>query len=42
MIGHDGVEHAHAAFVEDAHDGFFAFQLSGERCAELLRIGRQF
>jgi len=26
VIGNDGVEHAHATFVEDAHDGFVSFE----------------
>ena len=38
VVGHDGVEHAHAAFVEHAHDGFFAEQLFGEPLAQ--RSGR--
>ncbi len=30
FVGDDGVEHAHAAFVEDAHDGFFAAEVGGD------------
>ena len=30
VVGNDGVEHAHATFVEHAHDGLFALQLFGQ------------
>ena len=35
VVGDDGVEHAHAAFVEHAHDRLLAAQLLGQRLAEL-------
>ena len=38
VVGDDGVEHAHAAFVKDAHNGFFALELFGE-CLSELRFG---
>ena len=41
MIGHNGVEHAHAAFVENAHDGFFALEAAGEGHANLFGFLRQ-
>ena len=36
VVGHDRVEHSHAAFVEHAHDGLLANQLLGELPAKLL------
>ena len=35
VIGYDGVEHAHAALVENAEDRFFAAELRGKFLAEL-------
>ncbi|MFM1942848.1 MAG: hypothetical protein RI897_1830 [Verrucomicrobiota bacterium] len=34
FVGDDGIEHAHAAFVKDAEDGFFLLELAGESFAE--------
>ncbi len=34
FVGDDGVEHSHAAFVEDAEDGFVFFEVAGEFLAE--------
>ena len=39
-VGDDGVEHSHAALVEDAHDGLVAAELFGELRTELLRFAR--
>ena len=37
----DGVEHAHAAFIEDAHDRLAMLQIFGERGAEFRAFGGQ-
>ena len=39
VVGDDRVEHAHAAFVEDAHDRLVALQRRGELLAELDVVG---
>ena len=46
MAGDDGVEHTHAAFIEDSHDGFIPAQLIGEPVSDGIelvgnRLGRQ-
>ena len=40
FIGDDGVVHAHAAFVEDAHDGLVAPQFGGQARAGFLGARR--
>ena len=42
MIGDDGVEHAHAALVEHAHDGLVLLQVLRQAFAKLLGLGRHF
>ncbi len=39
LVGDDRVIHAHAAFVENAHDGLLHAQLVGELLGEGLRLG---
>ena len=34
LIGDDGIVHAHAAFIKDAHDGLTATEVLGETAAE--------
>jgi len=41
VVGHDGVEHAHAALVEDAEDGFARAEPAGEVAPETLVAGWQ-
>ena len=41
FVGDDGVEHAHAAFVEHAHDGLLLAEPAGGAPAELLVGQRQ-
>ncbi len=42
MIGNDGIEHAHTAFVENTHDRFVGLQLFGERLTELTFLATHF
>ena len=42
LVGDDGIEHAHATLVEDAHDGFFVLQLLGQRVGQLLFLAAHF
>ena len=42
IVGDDGVEHAHAAFIKHAHDGLVALQLGGQCLAELARVAGDF
>ena len=41
LVVDDGVVHAHAAFVEDAHDGLAMPEIGGELGAELCAVGGQ-
>ncbi len=41
LVGDDGVIHAHAALVEDAHDGLFGDQLARQLPAEIFSAGGQ-
>jgi hypothetical protein len=36
LVGDDGVEHPHAAFIEHPHDGLAAPQIGGQRAADLF------
>ena len=42
LVGNDGIEHAHAAFIEHAKNGFVPAKSAGELTTGLLVIGRQF
>src|SRR5688572_8858093 len=42
FVGHDGVEHTHAAFIEDAEDGFALPKLAREAAAQSFVAGWQF
>jgi hypothetical protein len=37
MVGHDGIEHSHAAFIKDTKDGLLFFETSGLRAPNLCR-----
>ena len=42
VVGDDGVKHAHAAFIEDAEDGFLRAEAAAEVAAEALVLGGEF